>query len=322
MKRLLNSGVIVVIVLSGLVFLSSCGEDEIPVGNLSFAESTVTFNEADDIIEIEVTLNRPAHEDFTIDYSIDGTAIDKETSTTNSYDFEILDDLADYGEIEIEKGETTGIIQIKLWSDFAYENTETIEIKLEEVDSKFVQLTRDDEIEINIEQEDGLGIQLEWDETYTNVDMDLFWWAEDAAGDLGLTNISSTNPATSPRYEAIFIPNVIDDGDYGISCNYYSGTANPMNFTVKYYKIVGGDDTLIAERNGTYDLDNINIWDDEVNGTELLLAATYTKTGSNYSNFSDILIDVDDTGSRSGNTWKELDLVKGKTNNPVFKKSR
>jgi hypothetical protein len=322
MKRLLSSGLLAIIVLSGLTFLSSCGEDEIPIGNLSFAESSITFNEADDVIEIEVTLSRPAHEDFTIDYSLDGTAIDKETAGTNdSYDYEIVEDLSDYGEIEIEKGETTGIIQIKLWSDFDFENTETIEIKLEEVDSEFVEITRDDEIEINIEQEDGLIIWLEWAATYNDVDMDLFLWAEDAAGDLGLTSISSTNPATTPRYEFVFIPNVVDDGDYGISCNYYSGSANPMNFTVSYIKIVNGNEDSTVEKDGTYDLGNINAWD--VTDIDPFLAATYTKTGSNYSNFSDILIDVNSSGSRSASTpstLRILNLIKGKDNNKIFRK--
>lgn len=317
MRRLLNS-VIGVGVLGLLVSLASCKEDEVPVGQLSFEQSTISFKESDDIVEIEVTLNRPAHEDVTIDYTIDGTALDKETSN-DAYDFEILEDLSDYGEIEIEKGETTGIIQIQLYSDFDYEDTETIEIRLEEDDSEFVELTRDDEIEISIDQEDGLIILLEWGETYTDVDMDLFWLAEDNVGDLVHTGIGSVNEATTPRFEYVFIPNVVDDGNYGVSANYYSGSANPMNFTVSYIKIVNGDDVSTVEKNGTYDLDNINPW--YTSGIDPLLAATYTKTGSNYSNFSDILIGVNDTGSRSASKLNNLKLIKGKTSNPVLRKN-
>jgi hypothetical protein len=312
--------VLSLVCLCGFLLLSACGEDEPPIATISFASPEITVNEADDVIEIEVTLNRPAEADFFIDYTVSGSAQDAATAGANvPVDFEILEDLNDYGEIEIKKGETKGIIEIQLYSDFDFENDETIEIQLESEDGKYAELTRDDELEITVAQEDGLAIVLDWnDPAYTNVDMDLFLWAQNTGGSLGLTNIASANASTSTKLEVVFIPDVVDDGNYGISCNYYAGTANPLNFTVTYYKIEGGDDVSTTERFGTYDLDNINAWD--VTDIDPLLAATYTKTGSSYSNFSEILVTTNTTGSRTAPTIKNLNLKKGVANLPVFKK--
>lgn len=312
------------VLVGGCLFLASCGEDEPPTATISFDSPTTIVNEADDVIEIEVKLNRPAETDFVITYSVDGTATDAEDAAANEpYDFEILEDLSDYGEINIAKGESSGVIQIQLYSDFDYEDSETIEISLESEDGKYAELTREDEIEITIEQEDGLAIVLEWNAAYNDVDMDLFLWAKNGAN-YELTGIASTNPATTPRFEFVFVPDVVDDGDFGISCNYYDGTANPMNFTVSYIKIVSGDDVSTIEKSGTYDLDNINAWDDytAAENFRLLVAGTYTKTGSNYSNFSDILVTTNSTGSRSSNDQqlKNLSIQRGGKNLPFIKK--
>jgi hypothetical protein len=294
--------------LTGLLLTTSCTDDPPPKRLLTFAESAITVNEADGIIEIEVILDKPALEDVTIDYELDGTAVDNEVNP-NSADYVVVEDENDYGEIEIAKGETTGVIQIELFSDLELEDTETIEISLIGTDSEKVELTREDEIEVSIEQEDGLLIVLEWGETYMDVDMDLFWWAPTSGGNLGLTGIFSANDGTTPRFEFVFIPAVVDDGQYGISCNYYSGTANPMNFTVSYIPIVGGIEGTTVKKTGTYDLDNINPW--FTSDIDPLLAATYTKAGNNYTGFSEILVNVNTVGSRTANTLSTLQLKKG-----------
>src|SRR6187431_1793812 len=96
--------------LSGLVLaffgltISSCKDDPEPYvkPKLSFAESSMTVDEADGVIEVEVTLDKPADEDITITYELGGTARDKVAAgTTLPYDYEII---SDYLEIEIDKG--------------------------------------------------------------------------------------------------------------------------------------------------------------------------------------------------------------------------
>ncbi len=289
--------------LSGLVLsffalaISACSDDDEPVAKpkLSFSESTLTVNEADGIIEIEVTLDKPATEDITITYELDGTAIDKVTADANqvNYDYEIT---SDYLEVEIEQGETTGVIEIELSSDLAIEEDETIEISIEDVDSNDIEITRDDDLEITIVQEDGLLILLEWEYPVTpdSVDMDLFFWAENDAGTLGLTNLNSTRPSyQSP--EGFFLPTaILDDGTYGLSCNYYFGKVDQMDFSLTFIEIVNNVDASTTVRTGRYTLDNINRWDE----TEMdpLLVQTFEKAGTDFKDFSEI--DIPDAGSR------------------------
>ena len=309
---------------ASLLLTTSC-EDDPPVNpKLSFAASSITVNEAEGIIEVEVVLDRPAFEDFTIDYEISNssTAQDAETATDISPpDFLVLEDLNDYGEIEIEKGETSGLIQIEIWSDFVFEgNPETIVIKILDVDSDLIEITHDD-IEITVEQEDGLIIYLDW--AYTTVDMDLLLWAENGSGTLVLTEIGSARELYFGP-ESFILPNVLVDGDYGVSCTYYGTTVDPpsalspMNFTLSYFPFTNGSLGTEIIREGVYDEGNLNPWLEET-GTDPLLAATFTKTGGTYTNFSDILIDANTTGSRTTGAVRNLNLTKGLANRITVK---
>lgn len=282
------------------VGLSSCKDDDEPFvkPKLSFSEDNITVNEADGTIEIEVKLDKPYSEDIVIDYSLDGTAIDKVSAGTSSpYDYEVL---SEAGEIEIKKGETSGKIEIQLYSDSDIEENETIEISIEDVSNENIEVTRDDEIKITVEQEDGLIIALEWGvgegENYTDVDMDLFLWATNENSQLVPTNYLGysgnfvTNLRTSyTSPEFIFLPTVaFNDGTYGISCNYYEGSEDPMNFKVTFIELVNGAEAASVERAAFYTESNINPWDDETNGMDLVLAATFKKSGTDFTDFSDI----------------------------------
>jgi len=272
---------------SVILFMPSCKDDAPPTpGEISFAESEMTVKESDGVIEIEIVLSKPVKEDITIEYELSGTAIDV---VNGGFDYEIL---SDYLEVDIDEGETTGIIEIELYSDFAFESIpETIEIEIVDVDTDALEITNDDEIQITVEQEDGLGIVLTWTD---NVDMDLFIWGEDNTGTLVISTLGSANIGFAVKAESFFLPGVLNDGDYGVSCNYYEGTASPMNFVLTYRPFMNGSFGTNVVRNGSYTLANINAWD--VSGIDPLLAATYVKTGSTYSNFSQIT--VHPSGSR------------------------
>ncbi len=274
------------------IWLPACKEDEPPVPpKLSFAEKELTVKESDGEIEIELVLDKPAAQDIEITYSLGGTAVEKvQAGNSQSYDYEITDER--YLETEIEAGQTTGIIKLTLLSDFGIENDEVIEITIEEVDDEGIEITRDDEINITVQQEDGLVVVLEWGvqsgENYKDVDMDLFLWAEDETSSLGLTNFGSLSPSTqSPEF--FFLPTApLEDGDYGLSCTYYSGTVEPMNFQVSFIKLVNGDDVSTVTKKGTYTLANLNEWDSEA-GMDPVLAFTFRKSGSDFIDFSDFL---------------------------------
>jgi hypothetical protein len=283
-----------VIVLS--IGLSSCGSDDDKEpeakAQLPFTVTEKTVNEADGTVEFEVSLDKPAAEDFTIEYEWSGTAYEKTTPhpTTGAYDYEILGGSA--GELEIPEGETTGTIEIKFYSDRALEDPETINLSIEDIDTELVEISRDDELDITLEQEDGLIVVLQWSETYTDVDMDLFLWIQNAEDEFELTNVSSQQPDfTSP--EAFFVPTAImSDGVYGISANYFEGTENPMEFLLSYVEFKDGAEQTPVEREGSYTLANINPW--FVNETtppqNLQVEFTFEKSGSTFSNFSEITV--------------------------------
>jgi hypothetical protein len=306
-----------IIILSALIVgfvllpLSSCKDDgPPPKAKISFAESTMTVNEADGTIEIEVVLDKPATENTNIEYEVNGTAQDFETATQNNPpDFQILQDISDYGEVDIAKGETSGIIEIEMFSDTFFEDNETIEISITAVNSDQAELTTDVDMEITLEQEDGMLVILSWD--YADVDLDLFLWAEDNVGTLGLTNLNSAGVGFDGP-EGFFLPTaLLDDGSYGLSCTYYEGTANPMNFEVDFIEIINGNDVATTTKSGTYSLANINKWDDATNGTDPVLVQTFQKTGIDFSNFS--AIETPSSGSRIQSSQLPNGVIKTQT---------
>lgn len=240
------------------VSIPSCKEDEpAPPAKLSFAESEITVSEADGIIEIELVLDKPAKEDITIEYSLDGTAIDVITAGTQYVpDYDIL---TEYLEVEIAKGETTGTIEIELLSDFYIESDETIEIEIQSVDSESIEITNDDDIEITVLQEDdGTILFLDWPEPGPNgeADMDLLLRS-------GSTFLAGSIDETNTPGEGIFIPASIGTGSFGASYTYYSGTLDPLNFEAIFIEVTDG--TLEPEANrasypGTYTAINKNPW--------------------------------------------------------------
>lgn len=308
------------------LMFSSCKDDDEPAAKpqLSFASTTLTVKESDGTVEVQVVLDKAASEDITIEYSLSGTALDDITAGTSApSDYEVL---SEYGEVEIAAGETTGIIELDIYSDSDYEDDETIEISIEDVSSDEIEITRDDEIEITLQQEDGLVVLLEWGvgdgETYTDVDMDLFLWAENTSSDLAVTDYVGLSGSyytslqvsfTSPEY--FFLPTaIVEDGTFGLSCTYYEGTADPMNFEVSFIEIVNNDDVSTVTKKGTYTLANINKWDDETTGTEPVMIITFKKAGTDFTDFGEIT--VPGTGSRMGSGSKFPEDFK-RRNTPV-----
>jgi len=291
-------GVSLLLVIALSVMLPSCKEDEPFVKpKLSFTQKTSTFKESDGEVEIEVILDKAYSTDIEIDYSISGTAGEEvKVGNTANPDYKIT---SDYLKVVIKAGETKGIIKLEFFSDVEIEEDETIKLEIEEVDSDQIEVPFDkDDITITLKQEDGLIVVLEWgvgtDEKYLDVDMDLFLWVEDNTSNLVNTFFGSYEPGTiSPEF--IFLPSaLLDDGTYGLSCNYYSGTVEPMNFQVRYIKLVNGISGSTVTKKGTYTLANINPWfDSKVNP---VLVMTFEKLGTEFKDFSEIT--VPETGSR------------------------
>jgi hypothetical protein len=318
------------VALGSFVFvLSSCDDDEpSPPPQLSFAVSELTVKESDANLNLEIVLDKPAPEDIVIEYSIKGTARESVTAGSAQLpaDYEIV---SDYLEAEIKQGETTAVIEIDLYSDTDMEvDDETIEIAIEETDSDKIEITRDDDMTITVKQEDGLLVFLAWgeeDNDYPDVDMDLFLWVENDAGELALTDFRGVRDDSYSNWiggnfpEFFFIPTALaEDGNYGLSCTYYEGTVEPMNFEVSYVEVVNGDEASSVSKTGTYTLVNINKWDDETLGTEHQLVATFKKAGADFAEFSDITIPT--AGSRMGVT-STSEFKRGGSLSPGFREA-
>ena len=110
--------------LALLAIATACSKDDDKAPSkptISFDSESITVNEADGLVEIELTLTKALKEDVTIEFEISGTAQDlaTETDDTDAADYGI--DTEDYAEVELEAGETTVTIPIYLFSDAYYE---------------------------------------------------------------------------------------------------------------------------------------------------------------------------------------------------------
>lgn len=284
-----------------LMPLSSCKDDEPPAkAKISFVELSRTVNEDDDIIEIEVQLDKPASQDIQIEYELDGTAQDELTSnnSTPAGDYEIVTDVSDHGEIDIPQGETTGIIEIQLYSDVYLEDPEMIEIDLLTVNSDQVELTRDDHMEITLEQEDGLVIVLDWENVDADLDL-IVRIGETVNSWLGF--ITASLSTSIPEF--VFIPKNVSEvflgtnsAAFGLSFQYYAGDVDPLDFNVTFIELIGGELEPLANREtftAQYTIANLNESTD-IETTKV--AQTFQIVGTNWTSISDII--VPSTGSR------------------------
>ena len=284
------------------LFFTACDDDEPPVKpNLSFAISTLTANESDENLEIQVVLDNPAPEDITIDYSLGGTAVEYvNSSNSNPPDYELIAD--NYGEVEIKKGETTGIIELDLYSDGTLEVTdETIEISIDDVDSEQIEITRDDEITITLKQEDGLIIILEWPAPSASgqADMDIILrFGQNTTTWDGILGGAAEGSVEVP--EILFVPKVVTYPAYGVSYVYYDGTLDPLQFTATFIDFANGAAEAVGTREpftATYTAANKNKWTD-VATTKVV--QTFLKTGGAFSSPTAISVPV--SGSRIGSS--------------------
>lgn len=248
------------------MIISSCDKDEPYVKpKLSFAATTLTAKESDANLEIQVVLDKEAPDDITIDFTLSGTAVDDVTAgTTQPSDYEVV---SDYGTVQILKGETTGIIELDLYSDFLFEDDETLIISIDQVDSDQIEITRDDATTVTVEQEDGTAVVLEWPQPSPTgqADMDILLRIGTTTSAFGDVITGSAEGSTTVP-ELVFLPLAAEIPAYGLSYVYYDGTLNPLNFTVTFADYVNGVVEAAAQRQkyeGQYTLDNINKWTDE-----------------------------------------------------------
>jgi hypothetical protein len=153
---------------------------------------------------------------------------------------------------------------------------------------------------LTIEDEDEkatprLQINLSWNSgngTPGNVDMDLIVWYESSPGVFTMRFLSDNGGQT---FESVSIPSNLENGKWGVSYVYYSGTSNNVNYTVNFRSYKGNLDGISnrAIYNATYTLVNINKWDQT---QAFKIEQFYEKSANNYINFTGVT--VPGSGSR------------------------
>ncbi len=269
------------------------GDDEVVVTikndddklTASFANATMTINEADGIevdndqlfiipLNIPVQLDKPAPTDVVVKYSIKIDLQDQNRNDAIDSTWAVQNDVpvfyADYsirgtkGEVRIPSGATSGNIQIYLRSDFAFDPDEEIEITLEP--SSSVQVGTNKTMVATINEQDGKLVVLVWDAAYTDVDLDMFLWTGADTTNLDLIIGLSTNPSVTFKAEFLHIPKIFAEGAFGLSYVYWGGTAEPMNFQVRFVDFVDNQDEPEVDWdvfNGSYTKANLNPWTED-----------------------------------------------------------
>ncbi|MBA4053321.1 MAG: hypothetical protein C0490_01280, partial [Marivirga sp.] len=268
---------------------------------IAFAAATLTVDETNRNIQIQVTLDKAVPSNISVPFTLTGTAVDSVKSEADEIpaDYQIKGETGITRVLQIASGQTTGVIDIKSYSDFYLEDDETIIITLQAGDQ--VELGTISATTITVTQEDGKAIALFWDEAYTTVDMDLFLWIGelgDPVSEFGVASLSAFADFDGP--EIVFIPDIFEDAAFGSSYTYYEGTENPMEFEVQFVDFVDGVAEVLANRDvftASYTLANINKWD-ATNAPEPIIVQTFNITGGVYSAPSSIT--VPPSGSRVG----------------------
>lgn len=279
-------------------------DDDAPFYTVSFVETEFTKFESDGLIEIAVSIDPAPAEDVTIMYEID-----LETMALDSllgYEEEIPQIFWDYhingtsGELTISAGETSGKIEIELYSDSNFElyehgDFETIILNLKE--SSGIQFGDNETTTINVRQEDGKIIGLFWEESYQDVDMDMLLWKGADISSFNRIVGMAANARTTPNLEALFVP-LNSEGSYGLSYIYYSGTPDPMNFEVNFIDYVNGEfeaDEDVDIFEASYTDANKNEWDTE-DGLEPMVVQTFRKVDGSFVELTEITVPI--SGSR------------------------
>lgn len=263
----------IIFLLSVGIYAASCKDDEeVRNPTVSFVDTEAEVNEdqsTSGLFEISIQLDKAAPADLTIEYNLGGTAFD----SISAFNDGIPSSYYDYyvngvsGKLQVPAGQSAANIEIQLYSDFRFEDDETIEITLSE--SAGAQIGTNNKHTITLQQQDGKVVALVWGDDYTDVDMDMFLWTGDETTVLQGVIATAINEGVSPKQEIIFIPSVftadITEAAFGLSYVYYTGSANPMNFEAQFADFANGELEAEADRDvyaASYTLDNINAWDE------------------------------------------------------------
>jgi hypothetical protein len=309
-----------VVVLGGILTLSSCGEDEVPKSGITFEleEQEVTesdgtpssFHPDEDgigrVVTAKILFDRPLAKDVVIAYDIDGLA--SQTKTSNELnDFEIVEEgdniTVDDNNITVKKGVSEALISFRIFEDYDFEYGddfpenddgipyEGIEITLESIVSGPGTLGEDVTHEVKI-LEDDTYVYLGWDPNDQagtgpgDVNMDLFIYINNQ-----LRGVFAYSDNQYP-YEVLVISGGFPNGTFGMGYVYKTGTSNDLNFVSQIINFGGTLTTAAGESGvglttpGKYTSVNKNDYNASTPTSQI--EQTMVKNGLNYGSISAI----------------------------------
>jgi hypothetical protein len=294
--------------------------------SINTAAYTMNEDDAETVVEIEVKLSAPAPTALKVKYELTGTARDSLTGTNQQVPSRYFDYYVDgvLGEVSFSSGQSSAMIKVQVYVDFVFEESETIIATLVEGGSSIVEISEDNTTTVTIDQQDGKIIALLWDETYTDVDMDMFLWIGEDVNNLEGILSATTLGRTTPQEEVIFIPEIISNEPglanlgFGLSYVYYSGSADPMNFEVHFIDFQDGNfeaEAGIDVFTATYGAVNKNAYDSPT-GTDPVVVQTFRLVDGVYTDLSGITVPA--SGSRMRTAKLPTNFVRDKKINRSY----
>ncbi|MDV3310113.1 MAG: hypothetical protein LOY03_14990 [Cyclobacteriaceae bacterium] len=326
-------------IVSGVMIVTSCKDDEKPNSKISFAQEGMEITESDGTptsfhplllnggtgrdIEVKLLLDRPLDETAVIAYTIGGSA--KKNTASDIGNFEIKGN-NEY--LTIGPGATEATITITVFENFDFDAENetnpfvTVILTLESVVSGPAELSPGTQniFPLTI-YEDDTFVLLTWDngtqDQVGDVDMDLWLWLDNPdTPEEDFVNLGGSAAAESD-FEGILIPGGFPNGTYGLSYTYWGGTADNVNFYVQLTNFGGnlnGGNTAL-DFQGAYTLANLNVYDDDQDPNHKgppAIIQTMVKEGLHYSNISDI-VPEDGTSRMNTKVIKSFDGKRGET---------
>lgn len=331
-------------VVLGVMLVSSCKDDEKPKSKISFAQEGMEITESDGTmasfhpllvtggkgrdIDVKVLLDRPLDETAVIAYSVSGSAKKNTASDIGNYE---IKGSSDY--ITIGPGATEAAITITVFENFGFDAESetnpfvTVVLTLDSVVSGPAELDQGAQniFTLTIYEDDTI-VFLTWDNgtegQVGDVDMDMWLWLDDPdtpEEDFGNLGGSASEDSD---FEGLLIPAGFPNGTYGLSYTYYGGTSDDVNFYVSLTNLGGNlnGGTTPLEFQSSYTQANINVYDDDSSPNHKgppQIVQTMVKDGFHYQDISDI-VTVDGTSRQNTSVIKSFNGKRGE-NKLTFK---
>jgi hypothetical protein len=251
-------------------------DDAQPV--VSFTETTFAINEDDGGYDLEVSLSAASGQDVTVNYTIDGDAIDSVYGSESQIPPQFWDYYinGESGTVVIPAGETTAVIEIRSWIDFIYEgeDPEVMVFELSGADGATVtSVAAKKEATGTLAQQDGRGVELYWGDSKAN--LNLFMWDETSVANFTTVDINdlwgfstwaqADGDPQDELFEAVFLPTIMGEltptrDAFGVSVLYKTGTVS-LDFELLHFDFADGaveDEAGWTSHIGTYTTANLN----------------------------------------------------------------